>query len=245
MHGLVMDRKHDEIVVPNPFAEAILFFRADAQGEEPPIRIIQGPRTYLKNPDTLAVDPEHGEVIVPARGGQNAILVFPREGNGNVAPLRIIHGPKTRLTSPHRVAVDAKNGLIVVANDRDPVGLLLFNRTDNGDVAPRAVISGPKTGIIRPQAVQVDPDRRLIFVALSDVNPMYQMNQQRQEAIGVGIWSYDDKGDVAPRFSIAGSDSMLVRPRGMALNSKDKELYVVDMKRNSLFTYFLPHVFED
>lgn len=240
MHGIAVDPLHHEIVVPNPFAEAILFFRDTAQGEEPPLRVIQGPSTYLQNPDSLALDPEHNEVFVPA---QEAVLVFPREGHGNVAPSRVLRGPKTKLTRPYRIAVDPKNNVLVVANRAEPRGLLIFNRTDQGDVEPKAVIAGPKTGIMEPHAVQVYPERRLIFVALADVNSRYQEGRPRPEFIGVGIWNYTDNGDVPPKAIIRGPAGTLGRPRGLALSPEHKEIYVADMKRNSLFTYFLPEIF--
>ena len=47
LHGIVYDAEHDEIIAPNPFAEAILFFRGGVNGEEAPIRMIQGPSTQL------------------------------------------------------------------------------------------------------------------------------------------------------------------------------------------------------
>lgn len=241
MHGIAVDPLRKEIVVPNTFAEALLFFRLGAKGEEPPIRIIQGPSTYMMYPDSLALDAEHGEVFVPTR--QNAILVFPREGNGNLAPLRILRGPKTKLTRPYRVAVDPKNNILVVANRAEPRGLLIFNRTDEGDVEPIGIISGPKTGILEPHAVQVHPDRKLIFVAMADYNSRYQEARERPEFIGVGIWSYTDNGDVPPRAIIRGPAGLLGRPRGLALNLEHKEIYVSDMKRNAVFTFLMPNSF--
>ena len=81
-------------MVPNPFAEAVLFFRGSASGDEAPIRAIQGPKTLLQDNDELTLDTVHGEVIVPTR---QAILVYSRLANGDVAPLRVIGGPKTRI----------------------------------------------------------------------------------------------------------------------------------------------------
>ena len=49
MHSIFFDQIHDEIVVTNPFAQAVLTFRGDANGEVPPIRIIQGPKTGLSS----------------------------------------------------------------------------------------------------------------------------------------------------------------------------------------------------
>lgn len=235
MHGIVYDPVHDEIAVNNPFADALLFFRGGAVGEEAPVRIIQGPSTYLGE-DSLGLDPQHNEVYAPREG---AVLVFPREGNGDVAPLRIIQGPKTQLRKAHRVAIDPVNNLVVVANDHaSKPGIFIFNRTDNGDVAPRAIISGPKTGIIRPQAVQVDPERRQIIVAVTD-----RVDGPKQKRGFIGVWNYTDDGDVAPKATIQGAASMIWRPRGVAFSAKHKEVYVVDMRRNALFTYYFPQIF--
>src|SRR5437667_11676144 len=86
-HAIAFDDKNDEIVVPNPFAEAVLFFRGNANGDEAPIRSIQGPRTLLQDNDELTIDTMHSEVIVPTR---QAILVFSRLATGDVAPLRVM-----------------------------------------------------------------------------------------------------------------------------------------------------------
>jgi len=101
-HAVAFDEKNDEIVVPNSFAEAVLFFRGDASGDVAPIRAIQGPRTLLEQNDELALDSVHGEVIVPTR---QAILVFDRTANGDVAPLRVIAGPKTQINKARGIAV--------------------------------------------------------------------------------------------------------------------------------------------
>ena len=115
-HSIAFDAVNDEILVPNPFAQAILFFRGGANGDEGPLRIIQGPKTRLQEPDELALDNLHDEIIVPTR---HAILVFPRDGQGDVAPLRIISGPKTMLHAARGIAVDPINHIIAVGN-RNP-----------------------------------------------------------------------------------------------------------------------------
>ena len=44
MHDVRYDAVNDEIVVPVPYSEAILTFAGGANGQESPIRIIQGPK---------------------------------------------------------------------------------------------------------------------------------------------------------------------------------------------------------
>ena len=38
MHGIAYDEVADRIIVPAQFSQAILSFRGDAKGEEPPVR---------------------------------------------------------------------------------------------------------------------------------------------------------------------------------------------------------------
>ncbi len=238
MHAISYDEVHDEIAVVQPFAEGILFFRGDANGEEPPIRMIQGPNTFITRPDALAVDPVHDEVYVPLRS-QGAILVFPREGDGDVPPRRVLRGPRTRL-SPNRVTVDPVNNLLFVGNI-DPPAILVFDRTAEGDVAPRTIITGPKADIGAIQAIEVYPPTRTIVAAVTDSRVFGTAAGARVPYIGV--WNYSDNGDVPPHTVIKGDGTELGRPRGLALNPEHKELHVVDMVKNSLFTYAFPSIY--
>src|SRR5262249_399452 len=124
---MAFDATHDEMIVPNPFAQAILFFRGAANGEEAPVRIIPGPKTLLNYTEKVAVDPVNNEVITAQRR-TNSIMIFKRVPAGDEPPVRILHGPKTRLDRPYRVGVDAVNNLLAVTTSE---GILIFNRTDN------------------------------------------------------------------------------------------------------------------
>jgi len=240
---MALDTIHDEIVVPNPFAQAILFFKAGANGDEAPIRIIQGPKTKLHYTDNVAVDPQHNEVFT-AQSRTNAILVFKREANGDVEPIRIIHGSKTRLNRPWRIAVDPENDLLVVINGSGSQGILIFNRTDDGDVAPRAVIAGPKTGLEEgnPSDVILYPKGKKIFVSA-----VGKYSRKGTEGGFVGIWRYDDNGDVPPWAIIRASAVTKLRNPfgGVALNPEAGEVMVLDNANPAaLLVYHLPEVFE-
>jgi DNA-binding beta-propeller fold protein YncE len=242
-HDIAVDSIHDEIVAPNPFAEAILFFRGGANGEEPPIRVIQGPKTKLTYDDTdnVIVDPQHSEVFT-AQGSTNSIFVFNREAKGDVEPVRIIRGSKTKLNRPARVAVDPINNLLVVSNTREPKGLLIFNRTDNGDVAPRAIISGPKTSMIgSPSRVTLYPEGKKIFVAVSG-----KPSREKEGGAFIGIWKYEDNGNVPPWAIIRSTAVTKLRSSygGVALNPEAKEVMVVDNAQPpALLIYHLPEAF--
>src|SRR3989475_12320887 len=98
MHDLAYDPTHDEIVVTSPLTQAILIFRGGANGEEAPIRVIQGPHTQILGVgamDKVTVDPETGEIYLPT--AKHNILVFPSGANGDVAPKRVLGGPDTQI----------------------------------------------------------------------------------------------------------------------------------------------------
>jgi hypothetical protein len=229
-HAIAYDERNDEIVVPNPYAEAILFFRGNANGNEAPVRVIQGPRTLLEENDELAIDSLHGELIVPTR---QAILVFSRQANGDVAPTRIIAGPKTRINRARGIAVDPVNNIIAVGN-RDPLGILIFNRTDEGDVAPRSIITGPHTGIYATKGFMVLPERKELVATIEARG--VQVSRNVGESF-VGIWNYTDNGDVPPKASIKGASTMLIAPRGAALDREHQEIFIIDKVQNAFFAY--------
>ena len=67
------------------------------------------------------------------------------------------------------------------------------------------------------------------------------MNRNVGESF-VGVWNYTDNGDVAPKAILKGPDSMLIAPRGAALNLKDQEMYVIDKVQNGFFAFALERI---
>ncbi len=239
MHSIIYDQIHDEFVVPQEFGQAILTFRGGANGEERPLRVIQGSLTQLRDPDRLGVDPVHNEIFVPQR---NSVLVFPREANGNVAPIRVIKGPDTQLGAS-ALAVDPVHNLLIVGGRRGTeTRLLIFNRTDQGNVKPKAVIGGPKSGLSHisgPFAVY--PPKNEIIVSVR--GPHSQMGDMASDECFVGVWSTQDNGDVPPRWTIGGPKGVLRMVRGVDLDPKNKSLIVTDKRLNAVLTFYFPEMF--
>ncbi|MDA2933218.1 hypothetical protein MYX82_02630 [Acidobacteria bacterium AH-259-D05] len=239
MHAINYDEIHDEIVVPQPFAQALLTFRGEARGEEAPIRVIQGPHTQLTHPDKLGIDPVHNEIFVPQR---DSILVFPREGEGDVAPIRILRGPDTQLGA-WSVAIDPVHDLLIVVGSRGRgkdrrEQILIFNRTDEGNVKPRSVIAGPGSGLKSLEHVRVYPPGGWIIVGDSGGE------EPVSDGSYVGVWSIHDAGDVPPRWRIGGPNGMLKQPRRVALDPESKTIIVSDKYLNAVLTYSLPEMFQ-
>ena len=137
------------------------------QGNVPPIRVIQGPKTQFDWPTGLAVDEERGELYVANDIG-NAILVFNVTDSGDVAPKRVITGPKTNLRNPTGVWVDTKNHEVWAANFMNH-SATVYSVDASGDVPPlRMIRSGPLNepalGIGNPHPLAYDTKREQILV---------------------------------------------------------------------------------
>jgi DNA-binding beta-propeller fold protein YncE len=267
MHGIAYDAIHDEIVIPVALSGAVLVFRADASGEVPPLRTIQGTRTRLVRPHTVAVDPVHNEILT-ADPSNRAIFVFDRTANGNVAPRRAISGEKTGLLDIVGLDVDPIRNVIVAASRRgngDKVGIFVFDRLANGDVEPKQFIGGPNSKLAHFRQVTIDPATGNIFLAqqntrmkqmeayvLDKPREGFQANDQdedddsdsgRLDQMGfIAVYAPDDNGDIPPRAIIKGPGIRLAGAAGVALNPKKKEIITVG--GNGFQTFLLPEFFK-
>jgi hypothetical protein len=219
MHGITYDEVADRIIVPAQFSQSILSFRGGASGEEPPIRVIQGPRTEIRRADRVAVDPLRKEIFV-GDGGQ--VLVFPADANGDVAPIRAIRGPDTMLGAGGGVpaiAVDPVNKILLVGGN----GILIFDITANGNVKPLRVITGDGAGSGRA----IIAHGGLIFAGA--------------RGGWVGVWHINDSGQAPARFRI-GQD-VILQLRGLAVDAKNQSLIVTDKELNAVMSWHIPEVF--
>lgn len=242
MHALEYNPVHDELVVGSPLTQSILTFKGGAGGEEPPVRVIQGPKTQIQGTDydgndKIALDHVNGEIYLPSATkdgpGKGVILVFDRTANGDVAPKRILGGPDTGFNFPTpkgqgfpNIAVDTTRNLLVIPSRGS---LLIFDRTASGNTKPKAVITGPKT-----------------------LNPSGQVKVYSPSGLIIGgcsggaicAWHIEDHGDVAPRFKIPAQQLTGVAFSGLALDPIHKEVILPSGARNVIITFSWPEVFE-
>ena len=246
MHGIAYDEIHDEIVVPTPFAQSILTFRGAAQGEEPPIRVLQGPLTGLRYPDKVAIDPVHNEIFVPEYpGAPGAVFVFSREASGDVAPIRVLQGPDALRTAAY-VTVDPVNNLLLVTgiSAAGEEGVLIFDRTAQGNTKPLRVIHGPRTQITGDSKIVAYPPRGYFLTGARIGGGSAVLGGRDPEAgkSFVGVWSIHDNGDVPPRWMIGGGVLYDIFG-GMTLDPKHKTVIMGDKRSNAIFTYSFPEIF--
>jgi len=256
-HDIVYDPVNDEILVANPFAQAIVVHRGGANGDEAPIRVLVGPKTGLMHPDyAIFVDAVHDELYVTEK---EQISVFPRTAHGDVAPLRVIKGPDTGLVNLRGFVMDPVRNLLVASAQG---GLHIFNRTDNGNVKPRAIIAGPKSGIRSTiQNIRYVQEKGWI-VAVSGGRGedggeegggggRRGSEESAEEGRGGGgggtmggqirVWSVMDSGDAPPLFVLRNPKGA-IRGSRIALNPKGKEV-LIGSGTKGIEVYFFPEIF--
>ena len=259
-HYIAVDAVHDEIVLPNPFAQAIVILPGGAKGDDPPKRVIQGPKTNLSSVDNVAVDPVHNEIFT-ASFPNDAIFVYKREADGDVAPIRVIHGPNTKLDRPIRVDVDPVNNLIGVVTDHN---IMFWDRTADGDVAPKWILGGDKVTVGAQggsRDVRLFGEGKKIFAG-GVIRAAAEGGGGRGgrgagaaegggEAGGggrgaggqrfLGVWNYGDTGDAMPVYMLNNNQVTKIPGTRLALDPVGGDLIVGGDGQVSV--YHLPETF--
>ena len=243
MHDLAYDPTHDEIVVTSPLTQAILVFRGGANGEEAPIRVIQGPHTQILGVgamDKVTVDPETGEIYLPT--AKHNIVVFPYGANGDVAPKRVLGGPDTQIQFAEQtdgsgnvppIRVDPVHNLLVVPTGgfrggRGSPALLIFDRNASGNTPPMRVIRGPKTQLAGSQQMAITPQGWILCGA---------------QGGSIGIWNINDNGDVAPRWKIPVTKLTGLNVNGVGIDPAHQEVMIPTGNGNVIMTFYFPEIF--
>ena len=235
-HGSDYDPIRDVFMITNFYAQSIQIYRGDSDGEVAPVRIIQGPKTQLLNPDKVMTDHVNNELYVP-QGSK--VLVFDGNGQGDIAPKRVL-GPIQGLGASN-VDIDAVHNLLVVGGSGGAAGakFAVFDRTASGPNAkPKWVIQGPHTELTRTQGpFAIQPTRGLIVSGVRTVEELGGPDNF------VGVWDEFAGGDTPPLYKIGGPNVLLQQVRGVVLNPKHKELIVSDKRINGVLTYYFPEIF--
>lgn len=213
---MFLDASADRLYVANAGGSNILIFETASTktGNVAPTRFINS--TSLSAPSDLSLDKGRDLLYV---ADTNTILEFNPASTvtGTIVPVRILNPGFT----PGAILIDAANDRLFVAN---PLANTInvydaASALPSGGIVPNRQLAGTNTGLGQPFGLQVDSAGRLI---VSNVAP----------SPGITVYSNaaGTTGNVSPVATIAGTNTTLVGPTQITINSvaSGGELFVAD-----------------
>ncbi len=218
------------IYATNECSNTVTVYAQGSNGNTPPIAIIGGSNTELNDPQGIALD-SSGNIYV-ADLEASSVLVYPPLGSStgllNESPTATISGFKTLLSLPSGIAVDSSG--IIYVTDLAGHSVLVYpalgSSTGLLNESPTATISGSKTSLSFPKGIAVDSSAN-IYVA---------------DFVAASVFVYPPLGssigplNEAPVATISGSNTGLIGPYGLALDST-ANIYVTDSSAAKVFVY--------
>lgn len=176
-----------------------------------PLWMIQDPYSAYS---AVAVDDAHNEVVLTDENLFN-VLVYDRHAKtppySLTEPKRIIGGLNTKIEFQCGLYIDPTNGDIYAVNNDTMDTLVIFSRRARGDVAPDRELHTPHGTF----GIAVDEDSKELFLTI-------------QHDSAIVVFDKMAKGVEAPLRVIQGDNTRLADPHGMALDPKNKLLYVTN-----------------
>ena len=212
--GIAVDEQHQEMMLTVQHAGAVVTFHKMAQGDEPPIRLLQGEHTRLADPHGIALDAKNDEIFVANFGAHHLNETANGESASNF-PESLIGRRPNKPNWPVGIWLEGKQGILPGSGKFLPPAITVYPRTASRDTAPLRVIEGPKTQMDWPTGIAIDPERGEIYVA----NDM-----------GDSVLVFDShaSGDAAPIRVLKGPKSMIKNPTGVRLDLKNNELWTAN-----------------
>jgi DNA-binding beta-propeller fold protein YncE len=214
--GVALDLKNDEIAVTVQQTNKVMVYRRLAEGDEKPLRIIQGPETGLADPHGVFVDAENNEIFVANHDSYHD--ASPSQEESTTVQAELARGNATLSVPVQRIQPRASAGKFVEPS------ITIYSRTAKDNAPPVRVIRGPKTQLSLPMKVFVDTVHNEVFVANSGSNSIL-------------VFSRTANGDVAPLRKIEGEATKLKKPVGLFVDTKNNEVWATSPELHNVLVY--------
>jgi DNA-binding beta-propeller fold protein YncE len=176
-----------------------------------PERMIRDPYAAYS---AVAVDPANNEVVLTDENLFN-IWVYDRSAKtpptSITEPKRIIGGLNTKIEFQCGLYIDPANGDIYAVNNDTIDTLVIFSRKAVGDVAPDRELHTPHGTF----GIAVDEEAKELFLTVQHDNTIVVFDKMA-------------KGTASPLRVLQGDHTGLADPHGMALDARNKLLYVTN-----------------
>jgi DNA-binding beta-propeller fold protein YncE len=214
-HGsfnIAVDEEKQEMFLTIEHSHAVVVFPKMANGEDNPLRYIQGDRTGLSDPHGIALDAKNDLIFVSNFGSNMSMRLSEADTHARGDGEGKEHWPLDR---DHAIPGSGKNL---------PPSITVFSKSASGDAAPVRVIRGPRTLLNWPAALAIDSGRGELYVA----------NDQGDSVL---VFSASANGDVAPLRVLKGPKTLIKYPNGIALDLVHDELWVANFGNHAATVY--------
>src|ERR1700735_191850 len=173
--------------------------------------------------------PLAGQALFLTDDLSHAVTAYPVASNGDVSPTP---PEPTGLSQPQFAAVDA-NGNIYVTNPIT-MSVTIYAKGSNGNVTPFATIGGSNTGLNFPEGIALDSSGNIYVTNCAGCN-----GNSGTPSITVysALGSSTGFLNEAPTATITGSNTGLMSPEGIAVDSTSGDIFVADSGAASVFEY--------
>jgi len=192
---------------------------AASQNGGPSGDITRPPTRTIRDTDpiysSVAIDTRFDEVILQDNN-MWGIRVFNRLDNTPpgapfTEPKRIIQGPETDIQFNNGLYIDPKNGDIYSVETDTGDKVVVFPRDAKGNIKPARILNTPHRGF----ALAVDEEKEELFVGV-------------QYPPEVAVFRKGASGDEKPLRSLQGESTRLSDVHGVAIDTKNKLLFVTN-----------------
>ncbi|HXH06036.1 MAG TPA: hypothetical protein VNI83_05525 [Vicinamibacterales bacterium] len=198
--GVAISRELDQLVFSVQTPNMIVWYRREAKGLEPPVRVVRGPRTGMADPHGVAIDDAHDEVFVA--------------NHGNWRPAELITSYTAYDSAEARRRVPEAQAAGDEGGGRFRFGsITVYSTRAAGDVPPQRTIAGPLTQLDWPMGIALDPEHDELVVAGNGND-------------AVLVFPRTAQGNVAPARVIRGPRTGISSP--MAVAVRGDEIWVAN-----------------
>src|SRR5438046_3717502 len=193
------------------------FILAQSQVDRRPVVIERAPVRFIKDPNpsfsAVAVDSDSNMLVV---SDENMFRIMEYDRRENTPPQarlsepkRIISGTNTKAEMICGVYIDPKTKEIYALNGDTQNWMPVFSTDARGNVAPNRALNIPG----HPFQMAADEEKQLLYMTIQSDN---QISVYRKQA----------SGGEKPLRTIRGNDTHLEDPHGIALDLKNKLIFV-------------------
>ncbi len=161
-----------------------------------------------------------------------SITVYSANATGNAMPTAAIAGNNTGLNFPYGIARDTAGRLYVTNLGASPEAVTVYGADATGNAAPIATIAGSNTGLHDAEGgIPVDAAGRLYVPNIGSTD----------SGDTITVYASGAGGNVTPTATIAGTNTGLSAPFGVALDAAG-QVYVANAGRsgNGSITVYTP-----